>query len=237
MNAEHRPGAPDENLQSEILKSAARRRLVRGAAGSAGVLLSVHAKTALGTTCISPSAQISNNTSPRASTGVTCHGGNSPHHWKLPTNCSSWPSACSRPTFPSNVVVDTTQPWNCRALQSSDVTNQGATMSSMGLTGVSISIWAALNFSDGSPGQELRRQICAAVLNAHAFQSIGNRYPLTPTQVIEMWDAVKGGGTYCPSSLFGSCGSKSWGADKVVNFLASLHGTGSSTQNLYWKRW
>lgn len=229
MTADPRSKEPTATSPGADLQSAGRRRLFRGAAGGAGVLLSVHAKTALGTgTCRSPSSVLSGNTSPRPRDGSTCSGGRHPGDWKLPASCSSWPSGCTRPDFSGKTLhTGTSCPNNYRDLRLSDIDagKRGISMSSLGLNGTSRSAWEAMCFSDGTPGNELQKHICAALFNAKAFTSAAARYPLSPAQVIAMWDAVKLGGSYCPGAIIGGCGSLAWTQAQVITYLKSLHGS------------
>ena len=73
------------NKQAATEPSHLRRRLFRGVPAGIGVLLAVQAKTALGAgVCISPSAMMSGNASPRPGDGSVCSGGRSPGFWKVP---------------------------------------------------------------------------------------------------------------------------------------------------------
>lgn len=80
-----------------------RRRRLLGAAGGAGVLLSVQAKTALGQTmCESMSGTMSGNASPHSDNPLACVAGRSPGFWKQPQHFNEWPNAgATPPTFGS----------------------------------------------------------------------------------------------------------------------------------------
>src|SRR5512139_2138933 len=73
--------------------SAGRRRLLRGAAGSAPILLTLHGRPVLAQTCATASASASLNPSgieraKASGSAITCNGQN-PDWWA--TNTTSWP--------------------------------------------------------------------------------------------------------------------------------------------------
>lgn len=224
MTAEHRSEEPAVTPQGGTLPSASRRRLVRSVAGGAGVVLSVHAKTALGAgVCKSPSAMMSGNTSPRPNSGITCSGGRSPGFWKVPQKFPYWSQAgATAPTF--NVVVS-----ECGSgMQNLDIANiqtHGTLLSSV-LPGApaNTGIWVALAFPNSfSSGGQLMRHLSAAWLNAGYFTSAAQRYPLTRQQIEDMWNATKSGGSYCPGSLVGGCGTKAWTAAQVIAYIEGMY--------------
>jgi hypothetical protein len=232
MNQErHRPngdagpiGVDPERLP---LVDAGRRRLFRGVGGGAGVLLAVSAKSALGSggVCQSPSAAMSGNTSPRPP-GSTCSGGLSPGYWKVPQHSTSWPLAGGiYPTFNITVVTCAAQ---INDISLANMTNPGTTLGSVfpGLKSAlqSVSMWYVLykpkDTMFGTQGQLLRHLSCAW-LNAGYFHSSAAQYPITKAQVIEMWNAVKAGGTYCPSSI-PNCPSP-WSAAQVIAYIEGMY--------------
>ena len=237
MTTENRSQEPSTLPAGNALPSVARRRLFKGAAGSAGVLLSVHAKTALGTgVCKSPSAIMSGNTSPRPG-GGTCYGGKHSHYWKKRSCISDWPGGCTRPQLATadlgyTIVEGSSTPNGHRLLAVGDVPNgkQGTMMNAV-FTGATsgLSIWAAMAFSDGSTGAELRRAVCAAYLNSLKFTDTSARYPVTTLQLQQMWDATKSGGTYCPGAI-GGCGSSAWTPAQVISYLDGLAAAESLVQ-------
>ncbi|MDO9112689.1 MAG: hypothetical protein Q7U63_02730 [Polaromonas sp.] len=230
MTAEQRSKEPAETPEGSTLPSPSRRRLVRGAAGSAGVLLSVHAKTALGTgVCRSPSATMSGNTSPRPGSGITCSGGRSPGFWKVPQKFNYWAGAGAvPPTFTVPVNECATGMQN---LVLSKVATQGTLLTSAGFTGApaGVGLWAVMAFPNSFQGGQLMRHLSAAWLNAGYFTSAGAKYPLTKQQVIDMWNATKGGGTYCPSSLTG-CGTSGWSSAQVISYISGMYDINSGVE-------
>ena len=216
--AESVPGLPSEG----------RRRLFRGVGGAGGVLLAVSAKTALGgTVCQSPSAAMSGNTSPRPGSGSTCTGGQSPGYW-CSTQCSShWSTAHGAfPTFTSPLKTTGT------ALTFSCISNHGTTLQSLfpgwvpsGTTS-SISIWWVL-YAPNDPmfggSGPLLADLVAAWLNAGYYTGSGAKYPLTQTQVVNIWTQLHTGMAYCPTS-FGSC-SKAWTPTQVKAYLEGMYAT------------
>jgi hypothetical protein len=229
MTAEQRSQEPTETPEGSALPSPSRRRLVRGVAGGAGVLLSVHAKTALGSgTCKSPSAMMSGNTSPRPGNGTTCSGGRSPGFWKQPQKKNNWPSAGA--TFPTfNVTVnECAQGMGNLAL--ANIATQGTLLTSAGFAGAptGVGLWAVLAFPNSFTGGQLMRHLSAAWLNAGLFTSPTEKYPLTKQQVIDMWNATKSGGTYCPTSIVGGCGANGWSATQVINYISGMYDINAS---------
>lgn len=210
--------------------SMSRRRLFRGAAGGAGVLLTVHARTALGGgVCKSPSAMMSGNTSPRPGTGVTCSGGRSPGFWKVPQKFNNWGAAgATPPTF--TVYVDACST-GMKNLSLADIKTQGTTLDYIGLTGHSATpgtgIWAVMAFPTSFQGGQLMRHLSAAWLNAGLFASAGAQYPITRQQIVEMWNATKGGGLYCPGSIVGGC-TTGWDANAVINYISGMYDINAS---------
>lgn len=198
--------------------SRSRRRWVSGIASGTGVLLAVQAKTALGTTvCQSPSAAISGNTSPRpGGTPSNCSGGRSPGFWKQPQHFGYW-VAVTPATF--KVPVQSCAP-GMQGLTAGDIKTHGTLVSSI-LPGATVpagtGVWAVLAFPTSFTNGQLMRHLLSAWLNAGYFPG----YPLTKAQIVAMWNAVQGGGTYCPTNM--SCGLKGWGADQIITYIEGLY--------------
>ena len=203
--------------------SMTRRRLFRGAAGGAGVLLTVHAKTALGGVCKSPSAMMSGNTSPRPGDGSVCSGGRSPGFWKVPQHLQYWgPAGATPPTFNTTVRECASGMQN---LTLSNIVTQGTLLSNAGFVGApaGVGIWAVLAFPNEYTGGQLMRHLSAAWLNAGYFTSSTQRYPITRAQIIDMWNATKSGGLYCPGTIVGGCGSSGWTAAQVIAYIEGMY--------------
>ena len=203
--------------------SMARRRLFRGAAGGAGVLLTVHAKTALGGVCKSPSAMMSGNTSPRPGDGTTCSGGRSPGFWKVPQKFQYWgPAGATPPTFTTTVVECASGMQN---LTLADLQTHGTLLTEAGFSfaPAGVGLWAVLAFPNEFTGGQLMRHLSAAWLNAGYFTSDAQKYPLTRQQIIDMWNATKSGGTYCPGSIIGGCGTSGWTAAQVIAYIEGMY--------------
>ena len=214
------------------LASTSRRRLFKGLAGGTGVLLSVHAKTALGTgICRSPSATMSGNMSPRPGDGTVCSGGRSPGFWKQPQKFVNWGLAGATPAS-FNVTVN-----NClsgmQALTLSNIVSHGTLLTNVGFTGApaGIGLWAVLAFpNDYNPGGQLLRHLAAAWLNAGLFTGAGGKYPLTKQQVIAMWNATRpgAGGLYCPGVTLGGSCTTGWTSLQVINYISGLYDINAS---------
>ncbi|WP_210544241.1 hypothetical protein [Rhodoferax sp. PAMC 29310] len=200
-----------------------RRKLFRGVSGGVGVLLAVQAKTALGGSCASPSAILSGNTSPRPGTGDTCSGGWSPGFWKVPQHATDWGLAgATYPTFKKTVVTCTSS--GMKGLTLKDINTPGTLLSAAGFgTGgapAGTGIWAVIAFPGSFTGGQLLRHLAAAWLNAGRFTSASNRYPLSRSQIIAMWDATKSGGLYMPN---GASVSQGWSATQVISYIEGMY--------------
>ena len=231
MTPEAQPEANSETPAGGTLPSVSRRRLFKGVAGGTGVLLAVHAKTALGAgACRSPSAMMSGNTSPRPRGGVPCSGGRSPGFWKQPQKFVNWgPAGATPATF--NVAVN-----NClsgmQALTLSNITSHGTLLTTAGFTDApaGVGLWAVLAFPNSyNPGGQLLRHLAAAWLNAGLFDGAGGQYPLTQLQVVAMWNATKpgSGGLYCPGVTLGSC-TTGWTSQQVIDYISGMYDINAS---------
>lgn len=212
------------NKQNEPAPNGLRRKLFRGVPAGFGVLLAVQAKTALGTTiCQSPSAMMSGNTSPRPGGGTTCSGGLSPGYWKVPQHFGSWaPAGATYPTF-KKIVVECATGMTGLTL---DQIKTAGTLVTTPLPGASVpagtGIWAVLAFPGSFTGGQLMRHLSAAWLNAGYF---GAAYPITRQQVLDMWNATKSGGTYCPTGI--TC-TTPWTSTDVINYISGMYDINAS---------
>lgn len=227
-----------------------RRRLLTGSAAGAGVFFAMQAKSALGNvTCQSPSAKISGNTSPRPGTGTTCSGGRSPGFWKQPQHFPYW-RGVMYPTFKTKIYPCATGLGNVTPC---DIKTRGTLVGTLfpGAPGSDKSIWEVLVWPTNYPvtvtdkkgnctvkgntdvfqgkGQLLRALACA-YLNAGYFNSAGQLYPITQQQVRDMWNAVKGGGTYCPAGM--SCGANAMTASQIISYIESMYDINADVVNL-----
>lgn len=228
-----------------------RRRLLRSTTAGAGILLSMQAKTALGTAvCKSPSAMISGNTSPRPGDGTVCSGGRSPGFWKQPQHFAHWgPSGLNPPTFKVAVEACMTGLGN---ISPCDLLTIGSTISSVfpDAPGGDKGIWEVLVWPTNYPkvtktlttcsasgvqdpfnGQgQLLRHLSCAYLNAGYFGTSGQDYPLTMDQVVDMWNQVKNGGTYCPKGM--TCApEKEMSAAQIIAYIEGLYDINADVAN------
>ena len=234
MTPETRPETNSETPAGGTLPSVSRRRLFKGVAGGTGVLLAVHAKTALGAgACRSPSADASGNTSQRPSSGITCSGGRSPGFWKVPQKFNYWAGAgATPPTFNSGVVVNECAT-GMQRLNLNSLAAQGTLLTSIGFLGApaNTGIWAVMAFPNSFPGGQLMRHLSAAWLNAGYFGGNAAKYPITKLQVIEMWNATKSGGRYCPNTISGcGTGTSGWSADQVIKYISDMYDINSGVE-------
>jgi hypothetical protein len=205
-----------------------RRKLFRGVPAGVGVLLAVQAKTALGTgVCASPSAIFSGNTSPRPGDGSTCSGGLSPGYWKQPQKFGSWSIAGAvEPTFTTTVNICSSGVSN---LSLAVIATSGTRLDAIGFgTGgaaAGTGIWAILAFPGTFSGGQLLRHLAAAWLNAGYFKTAAQKYPLSQQQVIDMWNATKSGGTYCPGNVACTTG---WTAAQVIAYVSGMYDINAS---------
>ena len=220
MTPEAQPEANSETPAGGTLPSVSRRRLFKGVAGGTGVLLAVHAKTALGAgACRSPSAMMSGNTSPRPRGGVTCSGGRSPGFWKVPQKFNYWPRGMVPATFNAPVSVCAS---GMQGLLLTNVRNPGTPLSSKFPGAPAHSFWEVLAFPNERGGQ-LLRHLAAAYLNSLAFTTPTAQYPLTPAQVVEMWTDLNNNFLYCPGSMAAGCGTTGWNQQTVINYIQGMY--------------
>ncbi|HJV27085.1 MAG TPA: hypothetical protein VJ673_15475 [Aromatoleum sp.] len=198
-----------------------RRGFIGAAAGGAGVFLSVQARTALGAvSCQSPSAAISGNLSAQPAS-ITCTGGNSPTVWKLQDTLSKWPAGTTPPTF-NTPLTDSLGCNNGHSIldPASVIDQPGALVDSILPGAISnTSAWAVLAFPANYSGGVLMSHLIAAWLNGGgSFTS----YPIQRFQVVEMWNALKATGIYCPSSM--SCpGNTGMTESEVIAFITQTY--------------
>lgn len=234
----HAPQVVDTAAVAPV--NAGRRRLFRGVGGGVGVLMAVSAKSALGgAVCQSPSAMMSGNTSPRPGAGTTCSGGLSPGYWVQPQHAPNWSVAGGVfPAVNGDVVTCAT---GLAKVAFADISTQGTVLQNVfpgwqpvGYVG-NVSMWWVLNAPNdaifggaGGVGQ-LLRHLSAAWLNAGYFQTAAAKYPMTKSQVVEMWLQLKSKGSYCPGSL--TC-SKPWSASEVIAYISGMYDVNAPVDNL-----
>lgn len=235
--AEQRAAAPPR-------VDASRRRLFRGVAGGTGVLLTVHARTALAggssvVTCKSPSAIFSGNTSPRPEDGTSCSGGRSPGFWVQPQKFGAWGEAGQTPPTFDPALEECSSGLGGLAL--SAIVASGTTFESVfgndltpnaGVTVLKpVSLWAVL-YSPNSFGEvgQFARHLAAAWLNANFFLGSAAQYPLTPQQVKDMWTQVTTQGYYCPSGA--ACtAATGWTKDQVKDYIENMYDENAPVPN------
>lgn len=215
-----------------------RRRFIGASAGGVGVLLAVQAKSALGQiSCLSPSAIVSGNLSHHAGE-VVCSAGLSPTDWKLQINLSSWGSV-DAPRFKQNVALLDVDGSSYKTGQ--DISqNPRSVMNSVGalVSAVlpdadvpsSTGIWEFLAFPQNFATLsdcELMRHLIAAWINTNLLPD----YPIKSWHIQEMWQSLRRGGTYCPSSL--ACtGTMGLTAAEVISYIKTTY-SGTESPLLY----
>ena len=111
-----------------------------------------------------------------------------------------------------------------QGLKYTDIATHGTLLTSIGFAGApsGIGLWAVLAFPNQFSGGQLMRHLAAAWLNAGYFTGASAKYPLSKAQVVEMWNATKSGGLYCPSSMLG-CGTNGWSAQQVISYIEGMY--------------
>lgn len=244
-----------------------RRRLVTGGAAGSAVLLALTSRSALATTCQSPSDKLSGNTSPGHNQGKQCTLGRSPGYWAQPQwfgewmldpptleiyTGSSWvtdmngppalgkfsysfppgtplaqqtpPSGAERiapnpsfasPDFGAAFAAVFTDPGFKRVVPN-PVNGNGPTQAPNQAR--MISMWEIIAYptdiDNGTGLGQLARYCIAAYLNALKAPAT---YPVTPDQIVAMWQAGSSGLGYCPIA---GC-SQPWSKQQIINYLGS----------------
>lgn len=218
--------------------SGTRRHFIGATAGGVGVLLAVQARSALGQiSCLSPSAMVSGNLSHHAGEAV-CSAGLSPTDWKLQINVSNW-GKVSAPTFKRNVtLLDVDASAYKTGLDVSK--NPRSVMESVGTlvstvlpdsdVPSSTGIWEFLAFPQNYATLydcELMRHLIAAWINTNLLPD----YPIKTWHIQEMWQSLRRGGSYCPSSL--ACtGTMGLTAAEVISYIKTTY-SGTESPLLY----
>ncbi len=189
-----------------------RRTLTKSALAAPVIVGALMSRPVLGNSLYhcTVSGKLSGNTSSHGQPQPCNTVGLSPGCWKSPNvtgspdgsgkyNASKWPSPY-KPHTKYSKVFGTSAP----AGFSTDST-----------------LLTALN-TGGGGDIALMRAAIASLLSA---QYLGLNYPLTTTQVIQMYTATLGGGTIVLSTIFpGVTGNPSWNRDQVLQYFESLYG-------------
>ena len=140
----------------------------------------------------------------------------------MPQHFSYWgPAGATPATFKVPVAVCSS---GMQGLKYTDIATHGTLLTSIGFAGApsGIGLWAVLAFPNQFSGGQLMRHLAAAWLNAGYFTGASAKYPLSKAQVVEMWNATKSGGLYCPSSMLG-CGTNGWSAQQVISYIEGMY--------------
>jgi hypothetical protein len=210
--AEQRPGPPHGVLVS-------RRRLAKAGLASPVVLGSLMSKPVLGADPLyhcTPSGQQSGNLS--RTTTASCKIGISPTAWAAD---SSWPSPVVKGTDPNGGC---NFPAQGQGTLFDGFSAGGKTLLATFGSASAGGACTVVTSGYSSPATMLQvlkspfglgRETVAALLNALRYQ--GSGFPVTAGRVIEMFNAVRSGGTYLVNSV-------PWNASQVQTYFASLHG-------------
>lgn len=214
-----------------------RRRLFKGAAAGTGVLLTVHARTALGgAVCESPSQAFSGNLSRPDGNSAACSGGLSPGYWVQPQHFGAWRAAgVEPPRFNGEVIDCTSGVGSLKKLELSDLSGGTSFSSVFGVqpkltdgTAVDAPLWALMGMKDEFVNpHNLMYHIVAAYLNSKYFTGTP-QYAITTDQVIAMFNAVVAGGTYAPPN---ATNSASWGTADVAAYISGMYDINATVPN------
>lgn len=190
-----------------------RRRLTQGGLALPVVLATLASKPVLGAapyTC-TISGQLSGNTSSHGQGELCSALGRSPGYWK--NHASAWPRI--DPNAPFNSVFADAYWWipknaNAVELCPPQYVNCSPNPTLLQVLTTTAGMRPNLNYP------ALARAAVASLLNSYEFAP---NYPLTPNQVVAMFNAVYLGGTYPVSP------SVSWNADQVHTYFESLYGS------------
>jgi hypothetical protein len=213
--AEQRPGLRHGALIS-------RRRLAKAGLASPVVLGSLMSKPVLGADPLyhcTPSGQQSGNLS-RTTIG-SCKIGISPAAWAID---SAWPSPVTKGTDPASngnsgcsfngqTVRGTAFDGFSGLAATFGLSADGCTVVTSGYS-TSATMLQVLKATATTAPFGLGRETIAAILNALRY---GSGFPVTVSRVIEMFNAVRSGGTCLVNSV-------PWSASQVRTYFASLHG-------------
>lgn len=197
-----------------LISDLSRRRLVKSAIATGSVILTLKGQSALAAGCASPSKLVSGAPSPGTGTPPPCVGGRSPGYWKTCQHLDEWPKP--PPTF-VNICTDGVPGKDnelvTQGVLFGDIFTGGGTLGSFGCWRILAypsrvdKVLEAFNMEQ----IQLARHLIATYLNS---KTIAN-FPLTPTQIQEMW--TEGSvGNYCPASV--SC-TVPWTTRELVCYL------------------
>ncbi len=202
-----------ENMRTSDVPDFARRRLTRGGLALPVVLATLASKPVLGAppyNC-TISGQLSGNTSTHHQQETCSALGRSPGYWK--THPRAWPRI--DPNAPFNSVFADAYWWisqnaNAVELCPPQYLNCAPDPTLLQVLTTTAGMRPNLNYP------ALARSAVASLLNSYEFAP---NYPLTPNQVVAMFNAVYLGGTYPVSPTV------SWNADQVHTYFESLYGS------------
>lgn len=230
------PSGPDQPQRSTERIATERRRLLKGGAAAAPILMAFTSRAALGScgVCTSPSRHASLNQFNSAHPGEQQYSctGRSPGYYKTMQNLDGWPSGVTIPVLKKkdhgNWVSDTngTPPFS-RFCAQERMESPGAsfisifgnadTMGPVVPTGSAcavasrpVCLWEILAYPThlSTSYAQLARHLIAGYFNALTISN----YPVTAAQIIDMWNNRTG---YCPTS---GC-TAPWSASDIIDYL------------------
>jgi len=229
--------SPEKPLDSPVVRSDSRRKLLRGGLAAGPVLMTVASRPVLGQVACTASAITSINMQSSINHNCTITSGLSPEKWKA--LAAQWPSPYSgvaaATTTTAAATPKSTTTTNNALLQQQLAAAAGGTTTSSGSTTSSSSYYASntatlyhcpttglgghifagksmievIDLLQSSGLNSLGRYIVAALLNAHS----GRTPMLSETNVRAMWNDLINRGYYEPTAGI------RWGAAEIVAYI------------------
>ena len=206
-----------------------RRRLARGGLAGTVVLGSLISRPVLGNGVVGApydctiSGQLSGNMSPRAGDGIACNSlGQSPSTWATITD---WPFGVTRGSLPTATTTPFPHPFAdpgtyfngflglANSFRYNEAGGIGFNTTNATRPATILQILLSPNTNDRF---NFGREAIAALLNAIGGGVGAAPYPLTPPQVVAMYNAVYNGGSYLVNA------SVSWDRRQVFSYFRSL---------------
>jgi len=227
------PAKPDQApmpltpVDADLARSTARRRFARAGLAAPVVLSSLISKPALGTGVpyiCTVSGKLSGNMSHPGATENCTVLGNNCQYWRT---TSTWYGGFVKGALPqasgsSGVTAQSSSsgqdltgtPFSTPFLNAFAYDGEKVVVRSEAPAAPSATMLQVLHTTKTTPKYELGREAVAALLNAHAK---AGKYPLTPQQVVAMFNEVWQTGSYKPKP------NVTWSRAQVISYLKSLH--------------
>ncbi len=225
----------NEHLDSTAPSDPGRRRFTRGGLAAPVVLGTLASKPILGHAGVqcTVSGNDSANTSPRGEQVACSASGAGPNSW---INTMSWPAPLTRGALTNNnpdiqaasgtvfdewILQGATNTYTMSAIFSQSLTTSAANttlakaykVKSGNSSATMLQVLLPAAVPTASAGNPLGVAVVTSLLNAFSRPS----YPVSPSQIIAMFNAVAGGGNYMVG------GVTPWNQARVLQYLQSLY--------------